>query len=100
MGDYALGQPVPRFEDPRLIQGGGRYTDDVSMEGLVHGVVLRARHAHAKILKIETSRALAAPGVLAVLTHRDWTESGYGDLLADVCAAAAGLSQGLCALGR
>lgn len=80
MGDYALGQPVPRFEDPRLIQGGGRYTDDVSMEGLVHGVVLRARHAHAKILKIETSRALAAPGVLAVLTHQDWAASGYGDL--------------------
>lgn len=80
MGDYALGQPVPRFEDPRLIQGGGRYVDDISMEGLVHGVVLRARHAHAKILKIDASRALAAPGVLAVLTHQDWAESGFGDL--------------------
>ena len=80
MGEYALGQPVPRFEDPRLIQGGGRYADDISMEGMAHAAVLRSRHAHAKILAIDTSRAMAAPGVLAVLTYKDWAASGYGDL--------------------
>ena len=80
MGEYALGQPVSRFEDPRLIQGGGRYVDDLALPGMVHGVVLRSKHAHAKILKIDTARAKAAPGVLAVLTHADWKNSGFGSL--------------------
>lgn len=80
MGEYALGQPVPRFEDPRLIRGGGRYADDIAMPGMVHGVVVRSQHAHAKILKIDTSRAAKAPGVLAVLTGDDWAQSGYADL--------------------
>ena len=80
MGEYALGQPVPRFEDPRLIQGGGRYVDDMAPPGVAHGVVLRSKHAHAKILSIDTSAAKAAPGVLAVLTHEDWVKSGWNDL--------------------
>ena len=80
MGEYALGQPVPRFEDPRLIRGGGRYADDIAMPGMVHGVVVRSQHAHAKILKIDTARAAKAPGVLAVLTGDDWAQSGYADL--------------------
>jgi len=80
MGEYALGQPVPRFEDPRLIQGGGRYVDDLHLPNMAHGVVLRSRHAHAKILRIDVARARQAPGVLAVLTHADWAKSGYDDL--------------------
>ncbi len=80
MGEYAIGQPVPRFEDPRLIQGGGRYVDDYAMPNMAFGAVLRSKHAHAKILSIDTTRAKAAPGVLAVLTHADWVASGYADL--------------------
>jgi aerobic carbon-monoxide dehydrogenase large subunit len=80
MGEYALGQPVPRFEDPRLIQGGGRYVDDVQLPNMAHGAVLRARHAHAKIVRLDVSAARAAPGVLAVLTWEDWDKSGFGDL--------------------
>ena len=80
MGEYALGQPVPRFEDPRLIRGGGRYADDISMPGQTFGVVVRSKHAHAKILKIDTSAAEAMPGVLCVLTGEDWKKSGYADL--------------------
>ncbi|NDA45694.1 MAG: xanthine dehydrogenase family protein molybdopterin-binding subunit [Alphaproteobacteria bacterium] len=80
MGEYAIGQPVPRFEDPRLIQGGGRYVDDYSLPGMVYGVVLRAKHAHAKIRSLDVSKAKAAPGVLAVLTHADWVASGWADL--------------------
>jgi carbon-monoxide dehydrogenase large subunit len=80
MGEFALGQPVPRFEDPRLIQGAGRYLDDVALPGMVFGYVLRSPHAHARIRSIDTSAAKAAPGVLAVLTGADWKASGWKDL--------------------
>ena len=80
MGEFAIGQGVSRFEDPRLIQGGGRYTDDIKLPGLVHGVVLRSPHAHAKIKAIDIAAAKAAPGVLCVLTAADVKAAGYGDL--------------------
>src|SRR3954463_12240535 len=80
MGDYAIGQSVPRFEDLRLVRGGGRYVDDIVLPGLVFGHVLRSPHAHARIRSIDTSNAKAAPGVLAVLTGADWQASGFGDL--------------------
>ncbi|MEI9805194.1 MAG: xanthine dehydrogenase family protein molybdopterin-binding subunit [Pseudolabrys sp.] len=80
MGEFAIGQGVSRFEDPRLIQGGGRYTDDVKLPGMAHSVVLRSQHAHAKIKSIDTTAAKAAPGVLAVLTSADINKAGYGDL--------------------
>ncbi|HTV44468.1 MAG TPA: xanthine dehydrogenase family protein molybdopterin-binding subunit [Stellaceae bacterium] len=80
MGDFALGQPVPRFEDPRLLRGGGRYVDDMVLPRMVFGHVLRSPHAHARIRAIATRAARAAPGVLAVLTGADWEASGWGDL--------------------
>ncbi len=80
MGEYALGQSVSRFEDPRLIQGGGRYVDDMALPGMAEGVVLRSSHAHARILRLDVSKAQAAPGVLAVLTHADWAASGFADM--------------------
>src|ERR1035441_8584261 len=80
MGEFAIGQGVARFEDPRLIQGGGRYTDDIKLPGLVHGVVLRSPHAHARIKSLDIAAAKAAPGVLAVLTSADVKAAGYGDL--------------------
>jgi aerobic carbon-monoxide dehydrogenase large subunit len=80
MGDFALGQPVPRFEDPRLLRGGGRYVDDMVLPRMVLGHVLRSPHAHARIRSIDTSAAKAAPGVLAVLTGADWEASGWRDL--------------------
>ncbi len=80
MGKYALGQPVWRAEDQRLLKGGGRYVDDVQLANMVHGVVVRSPHAHARILSIDTAAADAAPGVLAVLTFADWQASGFGDL--------------------
>ena len=80
MGEFAVGQGVSRFEDPRLIRGGGRYTDDVKLPGMVHAVVLRSPYAHAKIKSIDTKAAKAAPGVLAVLTAADVKAAGYGDL--------------------
>ena len=80
MGEFALGQPVSRFEDPRLLRGGGRYVDDIVLPGMAFGTVLRSPHAHARIRAIDASAAKAAPGVLAVLTGADWQASGFGDL--------------------
>src|SRR5437660_8307232 len=80
MGEFALGQPVPRFEDPRLLRGGGRYVDDFVLPRMVFGHVLRSPHAHAQIRAIDTRAAKQMPGVLAVLTGADWQASGWGDL--------------------
>ena len=80
MGEFAIGQGVPRFEDPRLLRGGGKYVDDIVLPGMAFGHVLRSPHAHAKIKSIDTSKAKAAPGVLCVLTGDDWIKSGWGDL--------------------
>jgi len=80
MGEFAVGQGVPRFEDPRLLKGGGRYVGDIVLPRMAFGYVLRSPHAHAKIRSIDAARAKAAPGVLAILTGADWKRSGFGDL--------------------
>jgi len=80
MGEFAIGQSVSRFEDPRLLRGGGRYVGDIVLPGMVFGYVLRSPHAHARIRSIDTSKAKGSPGVLAVLTGADWQASGWGDL--------------------
>src|ERR1700751_4611609 len=80
MGEFAIGQPVPRFEDPRLVKGHGRYIADMTFPGTAFGYVLRSPHAHARIRKIDTAKAKAAPGVLAVITGADYKAAGFGDL--------------------
>jgi carbon-monoxide dehydrogenase large subunit len=80
MGEFAIGQGVSRFEDPRLLQGGGRYVDDITLPGMAHGVVVRSQHAHATIKSLDVSAAKEAPGVLAVLTAADIKAAGWGDL--------------------
>ncbi len=80
MGEYDVGQPIPRTEDPRLLTGGGRYSDDYTLPHQLRGFVLRSPHAHAKILSIDSSAASAMPGVKAVLTAQDYRADGYGDL--------------------
>jgi carbon-monoxide dehydrogenase large subunit len=77
---FGIGQAVSRFEDPRLLRGGGRYVDDIALPGMTFGYVLRSPHAHAKIRTIDVTAARSAPGVLAVLTGADWRASGWGDL--------------------
>jgi carbon-monoxide dehydrogenase large subunit len=66
-----FGSGIKRREDPRLLTGTARYTDDIVLPGLAHAVVLRSPHAHARIRSIETSAAQAAPGVVAVFTGAD-----------------------------
>jgi carbon-monoxide dehydrogenase large subunit len=75
-----MGQPVPRFEDPRLVRGEGRYVGDIILPGMAFGYVLRSPHAHARIRSIDAGAAKAAPGVLCVLTGADYEASGFGDL--------------------
>jgi carbon-monoxide dehydrogenase large subunit len=63
-----IGCARKRREDPRFIQGKGNYVDDVKMPGMCFGVMVRSPYAHANIRRIDTSRATALPGVIAVLT--------------------------------
>ena len=56
-----VGASVKRKEDPRLITGEGKYTDDLQLSGMVHMAVLRSPHAHARILRIDASKALEHP---------------------------------------
>jgi carbon-monoxide dehydrogenase large subunit len=66
-----IGRPVRRKEDLRLITGRGCFSDDLAFAGQVYAVMLRSPHAHARIVRIETAAARAAPGVLCVLTGLD-----------------------------
>ena len=80
MGEFAVGQAVTRTEDPRLLTGGGRFLDDVTLRNQAHGYVLRSPHAHARIRSIDTRAAKQAPGVLAVLTGEDYAAENFGSL--------------------
>ena len=77
---FGLAQPVRRVEDPRLLKGGGRYTDDIALPGMLWGAVLRSPHAAAKLGAIDTAAAAALPGVVAVYTHADLAADGIGGL--------------------
>ena len=75
---FGVGQPVRRSEDPTLVRGEGRYTDDVNRTGQAYAAMVRSRDAHGVIRAIDTEAAKTMPGVLAVLTAADLT--GYGGL--------------------
>jgi carbon-monoxide dehydrogenase large subunit len=66
-----FGSGIRRREDPRLITGSARYTDDISLPGMVYAAILRSPHAHARIKRIDATRAKAAPGVIGVFTGKD-----------------------------
>jgi carbon-monoxide dehydrogenase large subunit len=77
---FGLSQPMRRVEDPRLLRGAGRYTDDVSLPGQSYGVVVRSPHAHAAIRSIDKAAALGVKGVLGVFTGEDLKKAGLGDV--------------------
>ncbi|MFZ5781099.1 MAG: xanthine dehydrogenase family protein molybdopterin-binding subunit [Pseudomonadota bacterium] len=78
MSKYGIGQPVLRFEDPRLLRGKGRFVNDVNLPGQAHAVFVRSPHAHARIRSIDIEAAKLAPGVAAVLTGHDVVADGLG----------------------
>jgi carbon-monoxide dehydrogenase large subunit len=80
---FAIGQSVRRLEDPRLVQGLGRYSDDVTLPRELHAVLVRSPHAHARIVALDARAALSMPGVRAVLTAADLAVDAVGDLPTD-----------------
>ena len=80
MTKFGMAQPVRRVEDPRLLIGNGRYTDDITLANEAVGIVLRSPHAAARILSIDTSAAADLPGVLAIYTGADLKADGIGGL--------------------
>ncbi|WP_419899920.1 xanthine dehydrogenase family protein molybdopterin-binding subunit [Roseomonas sp. USHLN139] len=75
---FGIGQPVPRQEDPILLQGQGRYTDDLQKPGQLWCVIVRSPYAHGVLRSIDTSAAREVPGVVAVYTGQDLQDAGYG----------------------
>jgi aerobic carbon-monoxide dehydrogenase large subunit len=73
---HRIGAPVRRREDLRLVTGKGCYTDDLNLAGQAYAAMVRSPHAHAVIRAIDTSAALAVPGVVAVLTGEDLRQGG------------------------
>ena len=66
-----VGKRVTRQEGPDKVSGNFQYSADVSLPGMIWGKVLRSPYPHAKIVKIDASKALAMPGVHAVITGQD-----------------------------
>ncbi len=77
---FGIGQPVLRSEDPVLVRGEGRFTDDVGLPRQAHAVMVRSRHAHGIIRGIATETARAMKGVLGIYTGADLVAAGYGTL--------------------
>ena len=75
---FAIGQSVRRVEDPRLVQGYGRYSDDVNLSNQAYAFIVRSPHAHAAIRSIDTSAARRASGVLGVFTGEDLAKDKLG----------------------
>src|SRR5476649_1319026 len=76
MVDGGIGAALPRFEDARLLQGQGQYSDDFNHENQARAFVLRSPHPHARIVSIDTDVARKMPGVLLVLTGADVAAEG------------------------
>src|SRR5215831_12534507 len=76
----AIGQPVRRKEDQRLLTGKGRFTDDFNLPGQVYAVMVRSFHPHARILQIDATQAERMPGVLGVFTGKDCLADGLGPI--------------------
>jgi len=77
---FGASRSQKRLEDDRLLQGKGRYSDDVDLPGQAWMVLLRSPHAHARIASIDTAEARKSPGVLAIYTAADLAADGIGPI--------------------
>ena len=80
-----VGRRIKRTEDPRLIQGFGRYVDDFRFADLHSVCILRSPHAHARVMALDLSTAGAAKGVIAAVTVADLDRACVGDVPAPPC---------------
>src|SRR5262245_49237283 len=94
MAKFGIGQAVRRVEDQRFVTGHGRYIDDISVPGQAYGALVLSPHAHARIKRIDTAKAKAAPGVLAVLTGADAVAEKLGSLTAHLMPEDVGAPKG------
>ena len=76
----AIGQPVRRKEDRRLLTGNGRFTDDFSIAGQTYAAIVRSPYRHARILQVDGTRAKRMPGVLGVFGGRDCLADGLAPI--------------------
>ncbi|HUB45792.1 MAG TPA: xanthine dehydrogenase family protein molybdopterin-binding subunit [Acetobacteraceae bacterium] len=77
---FAVGQPVSRKEDPVLLRGQGRYTDDLNLPGQLYGVMVRSRIAHGEVRAIEADAAREMPGVHLIVTASDLDAAGIKNM--------------------
>jgi aerobic carbon-monoxide dehydrogenase large subunit len=77
---FAVGQPVSRKEDPVLLRGEGRYTDDLNLPGQLHGVMVRSRIAHGTLRSIDAEAARDMPGVHLIVTAADLDAAGIRNM--------------------
>src|SRR5260370_9044396 len=82
MGKFGIGEAVRRVEDRRFLTVQGRYVDDISLPGQCYGVTVLSPHAHARIKRLDVSKAKAAPGVLCVLAGADAVTEKLGSFTA------------------
>jgi carbon-monoxide dehydrogenase large subunit len=80
MASRIFGSGIKRREDPRLITGQAKYTDDLVLPGMAHLAVVRSPHAHARLKRVDVSAARAVPGVVAAFTGADMKEAGFGGI--------------------
>ena len=79
-GQLRIGQPVRRLEDQALLTGAARFIDDLELAGAAHAVFVRSPHAHARVLSVDVTQALAAKGVLGAFTAADLGAAGIGPM--------------------
>src|SRR6186997_3774 len=75
---YSVGVSMKRKEDPRFIQGKGRYVEDLTFPGMLYLALVRSPYPHAGITSIDISAAMKVPGVKAVITGKDLEAAGLG----------------------
>ena len=80
MNNFSPQSAVIRTEDPRFLRGSGEYIDDINIPNQTYGYLLRSPHASAKIISIDTNDAKLAPGVIDILTGKDYLAAGLGPM--------------------
>src|SRR3989441_9772749 len=78
MNSFGIGQPVRRVEDRRFLIGRARYVDDIDLPRQAYGALCLSPHPHARIRRVDVSRALEVPGVLCALTGADAVRERLG----------------------
>ena len=80
MNKFGIGQPVRRVEDQRFITGRARFVDDINLPRQAHGALVTSPHPHARVRRVDAGRALAADGVICVLTGEEVRADGLGGM--------------------